>query len=556
MQIEVIRKTQETLGTVIKKPPLNEKLLNKPPFRFLHDIITEVIRKTGFMKGLYTESEMVSENVKDKESKIAFLQKALDVTSMVMGELLAAKPTKIVAGHEPEKTNQFLQALAKGVLTKKDTAEAVERVLAGEKPSKKDIKTVNNQQKTKESVSNKITKTKSDKEKKVVKTKIDKTEVLHVPVEIEEKREGSAKENESKEPVVEEPPPNTSPKQNQISEVFPEPDLVTASPEKMAEPQPEIQEPLVLEQEPERPATSNRPSASSRKSTARPSRDSSARRTPSTAPITQPEPKESPKVPSLTRSIRPTTTRPTTARPMTSRPITARPTTARPAPPRILNKNIVAVEETRAPSAKAVASVILDDGKDDEDEGFVVDDNIDSNDLIAEITATTVPKSTSVDISEEEQKGSLVKQMLVTKKDLEGGSQQKKTEIDKSQMSDDGKRKERETSGKELEQLRQFIQTVSRSANPLGKMLDYLQEDIDAMNQELRTWHEEHQQNLVALKREENVTESVLDPLGRQLEELEQTVADQLDKISALKATIFHNDERIQRMLSRAHNPV
>lgn len=129
--------------------------------------------------------------------------------------------------------------------------------------------------------------------------------------------------------------------------------------------------------------------------------------------------------------------------------------------------------------------------------------------------------------------------------------------MDKSQMtSDPGKRKERETSGKELEQLRQFIQTVSRSANPLGKMLDYLQEDIDAMNQELKTWHEEHQQNLVALKREEAVTESVLDPLGRQLEELEQSVADQLDKISALKATVCHNDERIQRMLSRAHNPV
>jgi len=42
MNPAVIKKTQDTLGKVIKKPPLTDKLLSKPPFRFLHDIITEV----------------------------------------------------------------------------------------------------------------------------------------------------------------------------------------------------------------------------------------------------------------------------------------------------------------------------------------------------------------------------------------------------------------------------------------------------------------------------------------------------------------------------------
>lgn len=42
MNAAVLKKTQDTLGKVIKKPPLTEKLLSKPPFRYLHDIFSEV----------------------------------------------------------------------------------------------------------------------------------------------------------------------------------------------------------------------------------------------------------------------------------------------------------------------------------------------------------------------------------------------------------------------------------------------------------------------------------------------------------------------------------
>ena len=59
-----VKKTQESLGKYVKKPPLTDKLLNKPPFRFLHDVISAVIRETGFFHGLYNEVENKSENVK------------------------------------------------------------------------------------------------------------------------------------------------------------------------------------------------------------------------------------------------------------------------------------------------------------------------------------------------------------------------------------------------------------------------------------------------------------------------------------------------------------
>lgn len=42
MSSHFVKRTQDSLGKVIKKPPLTEKLLSKPPFRYLHDIFTEV----------------------------------------------------------------------------------------------------------------------------------------------------------------------------------------------------------------------------------------------------------------------------------------------------------------------------------------------------------------------------------------------------------------------------------------------------------------------------------------------------------------------------------
>lgn len=72
----VIKRTQEELGRYVKKPPLTEKLLSKPPFRFLHDVITGVINShPGLLEGLYTDEEMHSENVKDRDGKIRYLEK-------------------------------------------------------------------------------------------------------------------------------------------------------------------------------------------------------------------------------------------------------------------------------------------------------------------------------------------------------------------------------------------------------------------------------------------------------------------------------------------------
>jgi TRAF3-interacting protein 1 len=58
------QKTIDLLSKIIKKPPLNSKLLSKPPFRYLHDMFSEIIKTTGAFDGLYSQDEMNSENFK------------------------------------------------------------------------------------------------------------------------------------------------------------------------------------------------------------------------------------------------------------------------------------------------------------------------------------------------------------------------------------------------------------------------------------------------------------------------------------------------------------
>ena len=88
---------------------MTEKLLNKPPFRYLHDIFTATMKETGFAEGLYEGEELNSKSFEDKESKLAWLVKLITLVEMMVGDKIDIKPSIVLAGQAADKTNVILQ---------------------------------------------------------------------------------------------------------------------------------------------------------------------------------------------------------------------------------------------------------------------------------------------------------------------------------------------------------------------------------------------------------------------------------------------------------------
>ncbi|XP_051854710.1 TRAF3-interacting protein 1 isoform X6 [Antechinus flavipes] len=639
MNSSVVKRTQDALGKVIKKPPLTEKLLSKPPFRYLHDIITEVIRMTGFMKGLYTDSELKSDNVKDKDAKISFLQKTIDVVIMVSGEPLSVKPARIVAGHEPERTNELLQAIGKCCLNKLSSDEAVKRVLAGEKGDAKgkppltsksqeqDNKEVKEEEprihKEKEEKRNSEIKDRSasrerkqreegkdeeskqrekDRDKEREKSKENDRERHKDPDrdkvkdgerdrnknrgkqerereksrdkdrgpkdrELErdkekdkkndsgkekerlkerdrerEKEKGKDKDRDKRRERVKDGEHTKEHEKDKIKEQEKTEKKAAGTVENLSK---KYSESTVKDPRMEMDSEVDLANRVSRSLTSKGSRwrsknsaegDSTSDAEGEVGMVTQEKPaiSDNTEMPSELASGVPPRRIP-------------RPGSARPAPPRIKRQESAEVlVPERTGNGKMVSNVIIDsqNSDDEEDSQFVVEAAPQLSEMPEMDTAP------AVELEDDEKHGGLVKKILETKKDYEKLQQSPKSaEKDRPLLLEAAWKKEKDIVSKEIEKLRTSIQTLCRSALPLGKIMDYIQEDMDAMQNELQLWHSENKQHAEALQKEQSITDCAVEPLKAELVELEQLIKDQQDKICAVKANILKNEEKIQKMV-------
>ncbi|XP_072388125.1 uncharacterized protein IFT54 [Diabrotica undecimpunctata] len=603
---DIIQKTQKHLGKYVKKPPLTEKLLKKPPFRFLHDVITTTIKETGFLKGLYSDYELVSDNVKDKDAKVAFLNKLIDAIKSLSDNNLSVRASKIVAGLEPTNTNLLLQALAKSVESNIDSTQYVSNLKTGVKTDRnkkskipveksKAPSRTNNEQKVAEKKTIKSNEKKldtftnkkipnsvrTDDERNKGKTRKnnkqeEKASKIHKTQESPKidsfKKETLKQESIKKEKSKVDSARNAGNKvkdytrndSNTLSEKKDDP-VETNISKQQEDDGPNLEQSKDPEDTPKlghnlpineglnttitneiNKETENFDAKKSianvevnsnrnllRPKSARPKSGDLDKNKTTTKEYVQTQ-NEPFKMLETTDSVPPKPVPP--LRPKSSlRPPSVRPSSARPGAPRLRIDSALPMQEAVPMGTINVIVENVDASAPDEEETVVIE------------TVSVDPEGpTEIPPVDFDNKGHLVEQIL---EQIEGKSveNKKKTGID----WDNNALRHKDGTTKDITPLLDYIQTLTKTANPLGKLINFLHEDIEAMHSELQLWINTKKQLYVEILKQKKSSVELNKPLLAQLEQLNKDIKKNQQEITNINCNILKNDTRIKELLCK-----
>lgn len=473
------------------------------------------------------------------------------ILELVTGEEISARPSKIVAGQEPEKTNQLLQSIGRALEQKLDTKEAVATIKNGsseikektsskvvpvktkptekvraEKPATKEKKTVEKIIKPKEVKSKEPEKTTKPKvakkvEKSLVKTKKPEIEVKEPepepepePIQIQEKPEKPEviQKIEVEVNAIEVPPQKEEP-----PEIIPKPSTPKKEskiPIKRKNSAEELE--AIIDEEAERRRQEKIENRSARKLEESKLENKNVLEDQSTIVIEKTkklrrkksednkENHNSPTIPTPAEEteknppnfIRQKTGDLPTTKPRTTllRPPSVRPSSARPGAPRRRDKNVEIIlppdETVQMGNISIKVESFQSELEDDGENLIIIEDPVDlSNEIF---------KTAALENANEAEQGHLLKQILETQKEFSVGGEDGSSDKNKADWDDP----KRQSSAKQMDSLRESIQKLTRSVNPLGKLLDFLQEDIDSMQRELSVWKETNRQTNLELNKE------------------------------------------------------
>jgi TRAF3-interacting protein 1 len=494
---KAVEKTKEKLGPIINNPKLmSDKLLSKPPVKFIQMIVAETMKATGYPEGLFTQDELKQE-LKDKDQKLEFLKKLLNVVAYTLKKNVAARPMKIAAGLEPDKTNIFFTMLADAAANKDKYPwkNAVERIKSGKykdvtadaapssgsKPGSAD----KGGQKTEEQQPEK------EEPKQPEPAPKQEERPVAVAVAVVEKKEKPPSQDRQRPQPVEEP---------------------TLPPEPVVQKPPT---PKIEEREEQQPR----------------SRQSSAGRRPSPREEEREE---------TTHEEEPDYSQ----QQQYAEPRMQRPSTARRAPPKLAS-NIKEIERGDLPTEKkeieikAPEGIITHTEGDDDDDGIIIDAGQRSE------TQTEIVKGNLVNKL-------MGNQSVVPSVNVKSAQQQQPARQGGGIVLKGATRKDkdtRDTIQNEIGKLRIAIQTVCQKTNPLGKTMDFIQEDLDAMTREHDTWAKECTIQRTRLMEERAKTAEALQASASQLADIEQSILEKIEKIHGTKAIILKNDMIIENLL-------
>lgn len=510
---DTIKKTQAELGAIIQTPKLTDKLLSRPPFRFLHDVVVAVLQASSFPEGLYADAQLDSANVTDKKAKLDFLEQLIAVVEAGTGAPVPARAAKIAAGEEPEKTNALLQGLAACAgLSSDQKKAAVKKVKGGAAAEQAPPPAPKAEAAPKAAAPTAAAPSESEEERQ--KRHDEERRRRH-----EEKKREKEKAAKAAEAAA-----------------------AAAAEETKQQPQPDA------DAERRRRREEKKREAAAAAAAAAAGGESTSVDAPSTS---APAP-----------NATPTTT---TAGP-------AMTATARKAPPRTKPTHEV-IDAQRGADATPAAGVIREGkkngaaaaGGEESDE----DDAQDWQKVAAQYEAKPTARTAAV-AEGAEVRGMLGQQALKAKRDQEEAQRRGENGEEASAVAPPANggiviRNSRNTVSRgggghalgdgDLNQLREQLQMLTKASNPLGKFLEAIHDDIDSMTRELEMWRSESRSQALAAAEARRQTEESLQEIHANLQNLEDAISDQMLKTNNLRQTILSNDAAMETMMKTIVNP-
>lgn len=227
-----------------------------------------------------------------------------------------------------------------------------------------------------------------------------------------------------------------------------------------------------------------------------------------------------------------------------------RPRTAGRRPPKVVSKVQTSSEQPITGPNVVAPAIIAEDAKDDDDEDLFEEEKPESG-LGGVLQA-----------EDGQMHGKLVSNLLAQKKAEEERERLKREEEETRETFEGdggggikmGKLKRKKGTAEQQQDvdvvaLGGSIQSLCQAANPLGKSIDLVHQDIANMGKELDHWKAEYRQASEQYHQQLKMTEDMLQPLYQKVTELDDKIAEQRTKIRNSRSRISKNDLKIQALL-------
>lgn len=102
-----------------------------------------------------------------------------------------------------------------------------------------------------------------------------------------------------------------------------------------------------------------------------------------------------------------------------------------------------------------------------------------------------------------------------------------------------------------LNELKQYIQKITQNSNPMGKLVEFIDDDLDNMNKECKRWQDIYREASDKLEKAEQETEKEHQHYYTKLMELDEQIFEQDSKVKALKSQVLKNNAKVQGILNK-----